>query len=146
MVAFRLPYQVRRGQLYRGQFSIRDRLHFCGLADLALWFLVSEVLKKNRLLRIDGPGFAVVPLQTTLDMKNSVCLILFAVATLSSGQGTLSCGTDNLSCPRGDPDSQILQCITASQLCDGTSLCSGGHDEGENLSTVECKIFTRVLN
>lgn len=66
-------------------------------------------------------------------------VVLIAAAALSISQDTLLCGTDNLSCPRSDPDSQSLQCITASQLCDGSSLCSGGQDEGENLSTVDCE-------
>ena len=68
-----------------------------------------------------------------------VLSLLIAAATLSSSQDTLSCGTDNLSCPRSDPDSQSLQCISASQLCDGSNLCSGGQDEGENLSTLDCE-------
>ena len=66
-------------------------------------------------------------------------MVLYAAATLSSSQDTLTCGTDNLSCPRSDPDSQSLQCIAASELCDGSNLCSGGQDEGENLFTVDCK-------
>ena len=73
-------------------------------------------------------------------MEISLCLIvLLAVETLSSSQDTLLCGTDNLSCPRSDPDRQSLQCITASQLCDGSNLCSGGQDEGEHLFAVDCK-------
>ena len=75
-----------------------------------------------------------------LAMKTALRLTIFiAVTTLTSGQDTLSCGTDNLSCPRSDPDSQSLQCIAVSQLCDGSSLCSGGQDEGDNLSTIDCE-------
>ena len=66
-------------------------------------------------------------------------IVFFAVVTFSSSQDTLSCGPDNLSCPRSDPDNQSLQCITASQLCDGSNLCSGGQDEGEHVSTIDCK-------
>ena len=73
-------------------------------------------------------------------MKRYLCsVVLISAATLSICQDTLLCGTDNLSCPRSDPDSQSLQCITVSQLCDGSSVCSGGQDEGENLSSVDCE-------
>ena len=73
-------------------------------------------------------------------MEIALCLIVFiAAATLSSSEDTLLCGTENLSCPRSDPDSQSLQCITVSQLCDGSSLCPGGQDEGDHLSAVDCK-------
>ena len=66
-------------------------------------------------------------------------IVIITVTTLSGCQDTLICGTENLSCPRSDPDGQSLQCITASQLCDGSSLCPGGQDEGEHLSAVDCK-------
>ena len=45
----------------------------------------------------------------------------------------------NFSCPRTDPDSETLQCISTSQLCDGSGLCSGGQDEGDNLAKLDCK-------
>ena len=64
--------------------------------------------------------------------------VLAALVAVSRCQETLTC-TDNLSCPRSDPDSESLQCITTSQLCDGSTLCSGGQDEGDNLSTLDCK-------
>ena len=73
-------------------------------------------------------------------MKPALGFAIFTVVLrLASSQDTLSCDTDNLSCPRSDPDSESLQCITTSELCDGTNLCSGGQDEGENLSTLDCK-------
>ena len=81
-----------------------------------------------------NPGGSVRAMETALYV-----MVFLAATMLASSDDTLSCGTDNLSCPRSDPDSQSLQCITASQLCDGSRLCPGGQDEGEHLSAVDCK-------
>ena len=77
-------------------------------------------------------------------MKFNVFL-LFIVSGVLKCAGTLSC-TDNLSCPRSDPDSETLQCISTSQLCDGTNLCSGGQDEGGNLSTLDCEYKLNIIS
>ena len=72
-------------------------------------------------------------------MNIILTVVLFtAVAVSVSAEETLSC-TDNLSCPRTDPDTETLQCIFTSQLCDDTELCSGGQDEGENIASLDCK-------
>ncbi|CAI8052154.1 Sodium/calcium exchanger 2 [Geodia barretti] len=77
-------------------------------------------------------------------MNIILTVVLFtAVAVSVSAEETLSC-TDNLSCPRTDPDTETLQCIFTSQLCDDTELCSGGQDEGENIASLDCTndVFT----
>ena len=63
-------------------------------------------------------------------------LVLVAAVAVSRSQDTLSC-SDNLSCLRSDRET--LQCISSSQLCDGSELCDGGLDEGENLASLDCK-------
>ena len=43
---------------------------------------------------------------------------------------------DNLSCPNVNPN--ILMCYSRAQLCDGSTFCNGGSDEGANLVALEC--------
>ena len=50
---------------------------------------------------------------------------------------------DNFSCPILDQN--ILQCYSTAQLCDGSRICSGGSDEGDNLVALECDPINNLL-
>ena len=75
-----------------------------------------------------------------IPMKLSVCLLFVALWAVSFGQDALPCGDDNLSCPRTDPDSQPLMCLTVAELCEGNQFCPGGQDEGNNLAALNCRM------
>ena len=83
-----------------------------------------------------------------IPMKISLCLFFVPLWAFSFGQDALPCGVDNLSCPRTDPDNQPRLCFTMAQLCEGSQLCSGGQDEGDNLAALNCKksLFKALIN